>query len=88
MALAPAAMVLAIFSSVFPPLAMTGTSGAPALMNWGMYRYAHRSIREYFTLGTGLGFSLLLQLAWCLALGAVGVVFWNISLKKITVNGG
>ena len=33
--------------------AMTGTSGAPALMNWGLYRYAHRSIREYFTLGTG-----------------------------------
>ncbi|MCR4899960.1 MAG: hypothetical protein K5907_03995 [Treponema sp.] len=44
--------------------------------------------KEGFTPGTGLGFSLLLQLAWCVALGVAGVVFWNISLKKITVNGG
>ena len=41
-----------------------------------------------FTLGTGLGFSLLLQFVWCVALGVAGAVFWSISLKKITVNGG
>ena len=44
--------------------------------------------KEGFTLGTGLGISLLLQLAWCVALGAAGAVFWRVSLKKITVNGG
>ena len=44
--------------------------------------------KQGYTLGTGLGFSLLLQFAWCVALGAAGVVFWNVSLKKITVNGG
>ena len=41
-----------------------------------------------FTFGTGLGFALLLQLAWCVVLGAVGAVSWRVSLKKITVNGG
>ncbi len=41
-----------------------------------------------FTPGTGLGAALLLQLVWCLALALAGSVFWNISLKKITVNGG
>ena len=44
--------------------------------------------KEGFTLGTGLGFSLLLQFGWCVALGLAGVAFWNVSLKKITVNGG
>ena len=29
-----------------------------------------------------------LQLGWCLILTLAGVLFWNISVKKITVNGG
>jgi ABC-2 type transport system permease protein len=41
-----------------------------------------------YTFGSGLVFTLLLQLAWCLALTAAGSAFWNFSLKKITVNGG
>ena len=41
-----------------------------------------------YTWGTGLASSLLLQLAWCVVLGFAGAVFWRISLKKITVNGG
>ena len=44
--------------------------------------------KDGYTWGTGLASSLLLQLAWCVALGVVGSVFWRISLKKITVNGG
>ncbi len=41
-----------------------------------------------YTLGEGLVFSLVLQLGWCIALSAIGALFWNVSLKKITVNGG
>ena len=44
--------------------------------------------KEGYTLGSGLLFSLLLQLGWCIALGLVGAAFWSFSLKKITVNGG
>ena len=44
--------------------------------------------KDGYTWGTGLASSLLLQLAWCVALGVAGTVFWRISLKKITVNGG
>ena len=44
--------------------------------------------KDGFTLGTGLGISLTIQFAWCIVLSIVGIVFWNISLKKITVNGG
>ena len=44
--------------------------------------------KEGYTLGSGLLFSLLLQLGWCIALGLVGTAFWSLSLKKITVNGG
>ena len=44
--------------------------------------------KDGFTWGTGLAMSLLLQFAWCVALGIAGAVFWRISLKKITVNGG
>ena len=36
-----------------------------------------------YTWGTGLLSSLLLQLAWCIALGIIGSVFWRVSLKKI-----
>ena len=41
-----------------------------------------------YTFGTGLISTLALQLAWCIALTAIGCAFWSLSLKKITVNGG
>ena len=44
--------------------------------------------KQGYTLGTGIGLTLSLQLVWCIALTALGCVFWNFSLKKITVNGG
>ncbi|MCR5063214.1 MAG: ABC-2 family transporter protein [Treponema sp.] len=44
--------------------------------------------KQGYTLGTGIGLTLGLQLVWCIALTALGCVFWNFSLKKITVNGG
>lgn len=41
-----------------------------------------------YTIQSGLSHMLLLQLAWCLILYLAGSVFWSVSLKKITVNGG
>ena len=44
--------------------------------------------KEGYTIGSGLFFQLLLQLAWCIGLTVAGNLFWKVSLKKITVNGG
>ena len=41
-----------------------------------------------YTIGDGLLFSLVLQLIWCIVLIGAGNLFWKISLKRITVNGG
>ena len=32
--------------------------------------------------------TLLLQLFWCIALNIISAVFWKISIRQITVNGG
>ena len=44
--------------------------------------------KDGYTFGTGLVVSLLLQFAWCITLTAAGNLFWGVSIKKITVNGG
>ena len=41
-----------------------------------------------YTGGRDIALQLLLQFGWCVALGCLGTLFWNVSLKKITVNGG
>ncbi len=44
--------------------------------------------KEGYTLSTGLGWQLGLQFAWCIILWIAGKLFWKISLRKITINGG
>ena len=41
-----------------------------------------------YTAGRDVVVQLLLQFAWCVALALAGSLFWRVSLKKITVNGG
>lgn len=41
-----------------------------------------------YTAGRDVVIQLLLQFAWCVALALAGSLFWRVSLKKITVNGG
>ena len=41
-----------------------------------------------YTAGRDIVIQLLLQFAWCVALALAGSLFWRVSLKKITVNGG
>ena len=44
--------------------------------------------KEGYTLNSGILYKLLLQLFWCIALTLAGKLFWSVSVKKITVNGG
>ncbi len=41
-----------------------------------------------YTAGRDIVIQLLLQFVWCVALALAGSLFWRVSLKKITVNGG
>ena len=41
-----------------------------------------------YTAGRDVVIQLILQFAWCVALALAGSLFWRVSLKKITVNGG
>lgn len=44
--------------------------------------------KDGFTIGTGVEKMLLIQLFWCITLNIITNVFWKISVRKITVNGG
>ena len=41
-----------------------------------------------YTIGSGILSPLAIQFVWCIALTGIGCLFWRISIKRITVNGG
>ncbi len=44
--------------------------------------------KEGYTPGSGVFMMLGLQLLWCVALSLISKVFWEFSVRRITVNGG
>ena len=44
--------------------------------------------KKGFTIGSGVEKMLLIQLFWCVSLSIITNVFWKVSVRKITVNGG
>jgi len=44
--------------------------------------------KDGYTPGSGMWTMLGLQLVWCVALCALTGIFWNFSVRRITVNGG
>lgn len=44
--------------------------------------------KDGFTLNSGAPKMLLIQLFWCIVLSVITNIFWRISIRKITVNGG
>ncbi|SKA62747.1 ABC-2 family transporter protein [Eubacterium uniforme] len=45
-------------------------------------------MKDGFTINSGVEKMLLIQLFWCVFLSVIGNIFWKVSIRKITVNGG
>ena len=44
--------------------------------------------KDGYSSGTSLAIQIAIQVAWCMILAIFGKIFWSVSIKKITVNGG